>query len=478
MSATNKLGKGLKFASVVLGALAGGFMWRARGTHGFGSFWGLAAVGTVFALLLFSFYGNRSKVKYELIPVGALMLGFGVTGWGSVVQMPGGVINGGPAAFETAAISQGRGALMMFLTGFSILALFGVYVGTLFSERKYKLYHYLIYIAVFFAVQYIVMATFAHNLIGVLAPEVRDAFTGGIKSAGIDGTAKSVYLTHFNSASFAKTVGYGRAYFECIDHIGSAIGAVAVIITALIMRDGLSAILSCVISTGAGIAITLADYFQICTLETSFLSGLNIPAFLRIRSWEVWEFFTGFLLGLFIMLAVALIPGKYSEGRKYRSEPYIENRGLRFAINFLLFSFAFAAVPARALAFKASRNALEYGFIKDSDVPEIVAAAVLGVIFAAVLFAVMKKTILDRNLPVAFKMKPARFAPGALLALFSYYGAAYFLTGEAPLVRFIYRKAVSSAPFEDGAALVLALGAFALFILIFIPVKKRMKKYH
>ena len=57
-----------KALSVFLGALLGGLMWRFRGTHGYGGSWGLVAVGTAFALLIFVFYGKSIKTDSFFSP--------------------------------------------------------------------------------------------------------------------------------------------------------------------------------------------------------------------------------------------------------------------------------------------------------------------------------------------------------------------------------------------------------------------------
>ena len=83
---------GTKIISIILGAIMGGFMWRCRGDGGFGSSWGLYSVGLVLMLLIYHFYGNRKGMKYEIIPLGALMLGLSVTGYATVIVQLAGVV--------------------------------------------------------------------------------------------------------------------------------------------------------------------------------------------------------------------------------------------------------------------------------------------------------------------------------------------------------------------------------------------------
>ena len=44
-----------------------GFMWRARGSHGFGAKWGMFAVAFVFMLFIYALFSKRKKMNYEMI---------------------------------------------------------------------------------------------------------------------------------------------------------------------------------------------------------------------------------------------------------------------------------------------------------------------------------------------------------------------------------------------------------------------------
>ena len=487
MSATNKLGKGMKFLSVILGSLLMGFMWRARGSHGFGSFWGVVAVGGIFTLLIFAFYGNRAKMKYELMPMGAVMMGITVPAWGCVISMPGGII-GSTAAFSGSdaqsfsSISQGRGTVMMLLLGFSLVCLYGIFAGSFFSEKEYKIKHYLVFIAVFFAVEILAKTTFAHNIMNVLAPEVVDGFKRGLADAGVTDSLRRFYLFELLKSGTAKGIPYGRCYFECVEHIAYTAAALALLITALsVFRDKIVFSVSLIINVFSATAITVADYFQICNYESSFIAKLNIPASLRITSWGLWEFATGLILGFGIMLALAVLPEKYSSGKKYRSEPYIDNKIMRFILNFLLWGFVFVVVPVRTLALRIARMFEDYGRIPDEDIPGIAATAVISVIICVFLFITLRKNILGKNLPVPFKLKSFEFARVYLLILSLYYGAVYFFTLDASVPSFIYRMITSPSHHADMTGIEyfwIYLSAFALFEIIYIPVKKRLSSHH
>ena len=145
---------GSKIISVLLGAIIGGFMWRCRGDGGFGSSWGLYSVGLVFMLLIYHFYGNRKGMKYEMLPLGALMLGLSVTGYGTVIMQLAGVVwsdlpysgemlNGlAPVLVREsgdvyAPMDHISGAVIIFLMAFTLIPLFSFFVTSLFSGKEY-----------------------------------------------------------------------------------------------------------------------------------------------------------------------------------------------------------------------------------------------------------------------------------------------------------------------------------------------------
>ena len=130
-----------KALSVILGALLGGLMWRFRGSHGYGGSWGLIAVGTALTLLIFAFYGKSIKNGFVLLPVLAVSAGLTVTGWGASNGLLSGYIKSVaefPGEGERVLLfSQPRALIIMLLTGFGLLCLFGLFAGTLISEKEY-----------------------------------------------------------------------------------------------------------------------------------------------------------------------------------------------------------------------------------------------------------------------------------------------------------------------------------------------------
>ena len=81
---TRKLTAGTKALMVFAFAVMSGFMWRVRGDEGYGSMWGMFAVGVMFVLFIFAFFGNRRKMSYEAIPIAVILLGITNGSWGTL----------------------------------------------------------------------------------------------------------------------------------------------------------------------------------------------------------------------------------------------------------------------------------------------------------------------------------------------------------------------------------------------------------
>ena len=90
MKKTRELSAGTKFLAVITCAIMTGFMWRVRGEHGWGSLWGMFAVGVMLTLFIFALFGNRRKMSYEAIPAAVILLGITNGGGGTLNSQMGG----------------------------------------------------------------------------------------------------------------------------------------------------------------------------------------------------------------------------------------------------------------------------------------------------------------------------------------------------------------------------------------------------
>ena len=58
---------------VLMGALLMGFLWRIRGTNGWGSSWGLLNAGAMFSLFAITIIGDRKKTNLAWVGASSLM---------------------------------------------------------------------------------------------------------------------------------------------------------------------------------------------------------------------------------------------------------------------------------------------------------------------------------------------------------------------------------------------------------------------
>ena len=70
--------------AIIASACLMGFMWRARGSHGFGAKWGMFAVAFVFVLFIYALYGKRQKMNFEMMPLCAIFAALTAGGWGTL----------------------------------------------------------------------------------------------------------------------------------------------------------------------------------------------------------------------------------------------------------------------------------------------------------------------------------------------------------------------------------------------------------
>ncbi|MBR4766705.1 MAG: hypothetical protein IK085_08080 [Clostridia bacterium] len=409
-----------KLLSVILGALLGGLMWRFRGTHGYGGSWGLIAVGTALTLLIFAFYGStiKSRNGFVLLPVFAISAGLTVTGWGasngllsgyiySVAEFPG-------EGEKVLLFSQPRALVIMMLMGFGLSCLFGLFAGSLFSGRNYKLCDYFILIAVFFFFSYLAKATFSHLFIKAVSPQIVDLFKDGLNAAGKTGSPWKVYMSHFDKIPWGKKIPFGRAYFEIIEHISHAFAAIALIIFDIVVfKDRKTALFSLFFNISTAFAITAADFFNVAGTGRGIIEKIPKLTPFTQNNWSMWEFCTGFLIGLFLMLIIALMSGKeQTEKEEYGAK----SKKMRFAGAFTAGVYLFALVPLRAFVMRITGYLENKGVIESESPYDIIGIAVLTVIAAVFVFIKLKKNIFTKEQSAPVDCSLSVFSHRALTA--------------------------------------------------------------
>ena len=137
IKSTRNLTAGAKTLLVMLFAVMTGFMWRVRGDHGYGSMWGMFAVGVAMMLFIFAFFGNKKKMTYEAMPIAVILLGITNGGWGTLNSQMGGYLGStvpftGEEVDRIVSISPWSGLWVMLLLGFGWMPLFAFTVATVY----------------------------------------------------------------------------------------------------------------------------------------------------------------------------------------------------------------------------------------------------------------------------------------------------------------------------------------------------------
>lgn len=474
---------GAKIISVILGAIIGGFMWRCRGDGGFGSSWGLYSVGLVLMLLIYHFYGNRKGMKYEMIPLGALMLGLSVTGYATVIVQLAGVVwsdlpysgellNGlepvliGQNGDVYAPIDHISGAVIIFLMAFTLIPLFAFFVTSLFSGKEYKIKHYIIAVAVFMVSQLIFKATVSHFILQLLNPDQVAYAALGLKEYGYDyASPMAAYMSHFMDRKWTQDIAFFENYYMSIEHVSDALSVVVLSLYALIFRkDKYTGFGSLLLNLLTAIPTTIFTCLVSCSFDSGFFKGVEFSeTFRRFASWGVWEFIVGFFVGLFVMAFLALTV-RNNHTAETDLSPVFENKKLNFGFSFLLTVFILGVTPARAIGIRFARLLETANILGDDEPLGTILTVVLSVIFGVFMIKILRRNILEKN-SNAFDMSPVKFAKIALPSYLAMCFVIYFFFDNIG-IRYI----------RTDITVPIMLVASALFAMIYIPMRLTAKK--
>lgn len=418
--------------SIIAGACLMGFMWRARGSHGFGAKWGMFAVAFVFMLFIYALYGKRKKMNYEMLPLPAVFAALTAGGWGTLNSQMNGYLGSsanfvGEETFRYIEISEYSGLIIMLLLGFGWLPLFAVALASLFSKKKYEFKDYVIFIGVYYVTMIIANFTISHYILQVINPEAVEACAEGLRDAGHDMSPMKAFITQFGSAPWAKKIPFCRNYFTSVKVISSAVGALASSVSvAVVLKDKFTALISTLINLACAIAITVADIPLILDSDRGFFANVTTPAFIAGCEWSTWEYFTGFILGLLIMLIITLLPKKYTNSEEdYTYVTSIKNKRFSLIYNGILtLFFSFVIILVRAFSFRLNE------FFWDEEIVEIILTIVLSVALFYPVIKLAKKNLITKNLDTPLDILPQEFAIKILPDYFLIAGLVYFLLGE------------------------------------------------
>lgn len=487
---TRNLTAGTKFLLVLMSAIMTGFMWRVRGDHGWGSMWGMFAVGVMLVLAIFAFFGNRRKMSYEAIPVAVILLGITNGGWGTLNSQMGGYLGStvpftGEEVDRMVSINPYSGLWVMLLLGFGWMPLFALYIGSLFSKKDYKIKDYIILVAVFYVVVYAFQFFAAHYILPFIHSEAVEYFKQGLADKGIEMSPMMAYIKNLGSEAWFKKIPFGRNYYASIRVISYSAAALVVSFAALIAKkDKVTFLLSTAFNVVSALAITLADVFLIIDSDAGFLGKVTPPLFLKDGSWSLWEFFTGFLLGFGIMLILVCLPKSITagEGRFEYEEPF-KSKNIHGAYSAVMTLFCtFVVTVARPLGMRIAEMFVDGGKVAEEEPLSYIITAAVCVIGLAVCAAVAKKNVIDRGLAVPVPMRSEDFCLKAAPIYFLIMGIMYFFTGNAYIIRMPYAQMKSPSAFlgmiRDGTLVMtlLMILSFILFYIFYASAANKIRK--
>ena len=446
-----------KILSVVTGAFLTGCLWRLRGEHGFGGSWGMLTVAAGLTLLIFALYGKREKITYEMLPVSVAAMSLTAGGWGTLnSQMAGFLISSvnftGEEVARAVEINPLSGLFIMLCLGFGWMPLFSCLLGSLFSEKHYSKTNYLLLLGVYLAALLLFRASLSHPILRLASPEACNLFDLGLADRGIELSAYKAYMSDFFSDSFLKKIPGGRNYYASIAAISSSAAAlVAVCVQRFVLKDKTASRIALGVNSTCAVAITAADFFLVIGYSGNIFHIYSAPAWLELCRWSMWEFFTGFFIGLGIMLIVALVPYREVSGPKAPKSLRLHKSGAVFAYSTVLTFFASLCLsPVRSLGIRLSEQIAEISSLPDrvydifSEIPITVAAGLISLLFCA--YAAYKNIFL-RRLPVPAPMGIERFSQKCLPVFFAACSVIYFFTGNAYLLNVKFTKITPSTLF-------------------------------
>ena len=433
--------------AVIAGACLLGIMWRARGSHGFGAKWGMFAVAFVFVLFIYALYGRRKKMNFEMMPLTAVFAALTAGGWGTLNSQMSGYLSSnanfvGEDVYRNIPISEFSGLGIMLLLGFGWLPLFAICFASLFSKKKYEFKDFLIYVGVYYLTVIISNFTVSHLILGVINPEAVEACAEGLRDAGHNISPLKAFITELGSAAWAKKIPFCRNYFTSIKVISSAVGALTSLLTvAVVLKDKLTAVFAFLINLACAVAITAADIPLILDSDRGFFAGVKTPAFLSGCEWATWEFFTGFILGLLLMLIIVLLPKQYTDAEElFTYTPLLKNKRYSIIYNGILtFFFSFVVILVRAFSFRLNESVL------DNEIFEIALTVILSAALFYPVFKFTRKNILNSNLNKPVEMTPQEFSIKALPIYLSIVFIVYFFLGTPSFSNLILFSKVFNA---------------------------------
>lgn len=486
LKGTRKLTLPTRILLVISFSCLTAFAWKVRGAGGWGSIWGMFTVGTAMTLFIFAFLGNRKKMVPEAIPAAILLMGITNGGWGTLNSQMAGILDStvpftGADTFEYTQINPISGLIIMLLLGFGWMPLFSTAAASFFSKKEYKLKKIIILICTFYIVSWIFKLSISHFLLRQICPEADTMFRAGLIDRGIDLSPTMAYVKNLGSAAWAKKIPYGRNYFTSIDVISHAAGGLGISLTALIaFKDKVTGFLSLAFNTVNAISITIADVALVAYSETGLFRNIHFPRWIIIGGWPLWEFFTGFFIGLGTMLILVCLPRKLLNGEgKFKQKSPFKKNGTRFAFSsFFIVFFPLGLTLARPIGSRTASFLIQSGKTIDEDTVTTLITVVLGLILFGIAMLISKKPIFKDGLSYTFKGRAEDYAMTALPIWVGLTAAVFFFVDDNGIIAMFKRDYGGFGGFisaiSDGSILIpfLMLIALIVFYITFFASKK------
>lgn len=479
-----KTSVGMKIVSVILGALMSGFMWRCRGSGGWGSSWGLYGVGLVLMLLIYHFYSDRSGMKFEAITIGSFLLGLGVTGYATVIielsgilwsDLPysGQLINGqqpeifGPNGDVIVPVSPISGGIIIFIMGFTLVPLFTIFVASLFSDKKYSLKDYVIISVIFFVASLAFKATIAHPILKLINPEQVQYAALGLKNNGLDySSPMSAYMSHFLDRRWTQEIPFFENYYMSIEHVADALAVLTISGYVLFARkDKYTAFGSIIVDALTAAATTALSPLLSSNEHAGLFENVELPNwFEKLAEWGSWEYFTGFFFGFFLMLFIAVTEGRHSVRTGYDDTPLFADKKANFAFNLISTLFIFCITPSRIIAIRFARLLENYNILPDDEPLATILIVIISIVLGILVIKALCKNILEKG-SNAIDMLPVDFARKALPIYLLLCFFAYFFLDDVYILNI-----------NESITIPIMLITSALIAIIYIPAMCKLNK--
>ena len=425
----------------ILGALLAGMMWRARGSHGWGSEMGVLTVGLIVVIFIYAVFRRKTNASFFHIVAAASACALTTPAWGTLLNQTSGYFEVSVKGDYNNALTQYEctpcsGVFIMLCLGFGMMPFFVFLVSRLFSDKKYSIVNYIAVAAVFFGVFYLANATVSHLILKLIQPESIKAFEWGLDYNGVKGSAYEIYMKHFSDIQWAKKIPFGRNFFTEIAVISHAIAA---FVTAIFIRIGFKDKVGGQITfwgcAAFSIGITVANIFFVF----KNIYGKNSNPVLS-NAWSFWEFFTGFISVLILMIVLFAVNDKHPDaGFRDNLIPNLPEKVKDIFLCLFVFCFGFGYTTITPLAQRLDAS---------NVFPIIVYAAFGG---ATAVLAVL---MLIGKLPKVYESDPTGIAPKMLPVIFGLHMLWYHFAGYT----------------EECLPSILEMDAIEVFMLIVLPI--------